>query len=348
MNKTVVTKNTNYNLRISTHIISDTVFIILLNGTDEIKLIKEETTGKTIAEKIVSTGSIEYGEKMYFDDFNLTEKGPGYFWLFWGNHLQKYSLDLEELSDKKEFEFGISSYLGNDKFLVVMNNYDFLSNMTASGIILTADIDTLKSFPIGYFPHDNYNLQIERISNNEFLAVRKYGNKYYAKAFTNEGIAKKDSFLININSSSETLNLNIAVNDDKVYFTWSDVKTPGKGYDVYCNIFNLSAITGINERGFTSPANFCLFQNYPNPFNPSTNIRYTLAEHSFVTITIYDILGRELGVLFNGNQEAGEHEINFNASDYGNSLSSGVYLYNLSADSKKGSFRSTKKMVLLK
>ncbi len=346
--KTLITKNTNYNLRVNTHIISDSVFIILLNETDEIKLIKEERNGKTVAEKIISTGSIVYGEKMYFDDYELTKNEPDYFWLSWSNHLQKYSLNFEQLSDEKIFKYGISSYLGDDKFLVVMNNYDFFSNVTSIGMVLNSDMDTLKSFPIGYFPNDNYNLQIGRISNNEFLTIRKYGKSYYARAYTNEGVAKKDSFLINVNSTSSTSNLNFTVNNDKVYFSWSDAKTPGKGYDVHCNIFNLSTITDIKENSIKTPDNFFLYQNYPNPFNPSTVIKYELAKPGFVHITLYDVLGRKIRDLFTGNQEAGAHEINFDASNFTNSLSSGIYLYRIVADYKEGIYRSTKKMVLLK
>ncbi len=88
------------------------------------------------------------------------------------------------------------------------------------------------------------------------------------------------------------------------------------------------------------PDKYELFQNYPNPFNPSTTIKYDLPEAGFVTIKIYDILGREVSSLLNEEMKAGSHQINFDAS----SLSSGTYFYRIQA----ADFVETKKMVLLK
>ena len=86
--------------------------------------------------------------------------------------------------------------------------------------------------------------------------------------------------------------------------------------------------------------NFELEQNYPNPFNPVTSIKYSLAENSNVTLKVYDVLGNEVAQLVNTNQNSGQHEIKFNASD----LASGLYIYTLRA----GTFSSSKKMMLLK
>lgn len=86
--------------------------------------------------------------------------------------------------------------------------------------------------------------------------------------------------------------------------------------------------------------NFTLEQNYPNPFNPSTTINYTLAERSAVSLKVYDVLGNEVANLVNATQEAGKHNVEFNASN----LSSGLYIYTLNA----GNFISSKKMMLLK
>ncbi len=93
------------------------------------------------------------------------------------------------------------------------------------------------------------------------------------------------------------------------------------------------------------PSSFNLFQNYPNPFNPNTKIRYTIPSvgtslMKFVQLKIYDILGREVTTLVNENQQPGNYEVTFNTTN----LSSGVYLYKLTA----GSFSATKKMILLK
>ena len=88
------------------------------------------------------------------------------------------------------------------------------------------------------------------------------------------------------------------------------------------------------------PDVFSLSQNYPNPFNPVTNIKYQIPEFSFVTIKVYDALGKEVATLVNEEKAAGYYEIEFNAP----SLASGIYFYKLRANN----FTQIKKMILLK
>jgi hypothetical protein len=105
----------------------------------------------------------------------------------------------------------------------------------------------------------------------------------------------------------------------------------------------LSYALGIGEE--LLPDVFALHQNYPNPFNPVTTLRYDLPENSLVSITIYDIMGREVKSLINQTQDAGFKSVIWNATnDYGKPVSAGVYLYQIQADE----FVQTKKMVLLK
>ena len=88
-----------------------------------------------------------------------------------------------------------------------------------------------------------------------------------------------------------------------------------------------------------------MHNDYPNPFNPITTLRYDLPENSLVTITIYDMLGRQVKKLINISQTAGYRTIQWNATnDEGKPISGGLYLYTIQA----GEFRETKKMVLLK
>jgi len=88
------------------------------------------------------------------------------------------------------------------------------------------------------------------------------------------------------------------------------------------------------------PSIYMLKQNYPNPFNPSTNINFTLPNAEFVTLKIYDILGREVTTLINEEMNAGNYTKIWDAKN----LSSGVYFYKLQA----GKFSETKKMILKK
>ncbi len=93
------------------------------------------------------------------------------------------------------------------------------------------------------------------------------------------------------------------------------------------------------------PEVFALHQNYPNPFNPITQIRYDLPETKYVSINIYDVMGRKIKSLVNSIQDAGYRSIHWNAmSDLGQPVSGGMYIYTIQA----GEFRQTNKMVLLK
>lgn len=85
---------------------------------------------------------------------------------------------------------------------------------------------------------------------------------------------------------------------------------------------------------------FELKDNYPNPFNPSTTISYELAQSGFISLKIYDILGREVAILVNEKQDAGNHTVQWNAANY----TSGVYFYKLSTEN----FEQTKRMLLTK
>jgi photosystem II stability/assembly factor-like uncharacterized protein len=91
------------------------------------------------------------------------------------------------------------------------------------------------------------------------------------------------------------------------------------------------------------PNIYSLNQNYPNPFNPITTIKYELPEEAFVTLIIYDVLGREVATLVNEEKPAGNYEVVFPSAVGGRQLASGIYYYQLRA----GDFVETKKMVLV-
>jgi hypothetical protein len=107
------------------------------------------------------------------------------------------------------------------------------------------------------------------------------------------------------------------------------------------------AITEVDgENPGPIPSKYSIEQNYPNPFNPSTTIKYSLPYESFVTLTIYNVLGKSVKELIAGIEHSGLHLLNFNAAGF----SSGIYFYvihTVSTD-KKSSFNSTRKMTLLK
>ncbi len=99
------------------------------------------------------------------------------------------------------------------------------------------------------------------------------------------------------------------------------------------------ALVSVAE-GPTLPVTSALLQNFPNPFNPSTTIQYEIPARVSVSLKVYDILGREVTSLVNGEQPPGVHTVRFDASN----LSSGVYFYMLRA----GDFIETKRLMILR
>ncbi len=106
-----------------------------------------------------------------------------------------------------------------------------------------------------------------------------------------------------------------------------------------------TGVTGVQELGGV-PKAFALFQNYPNPFNPSTVIRYDVPKSAFVTVTIYDALGRVVANLVNEMQSPNRYSVEWNPSG----LSSGIYFCRVQAQSQDGSgnFTSVKKLLYMK
>ena len=88
------------------------------------------------------------------------------------------------------------------------------------------------------------------------------------------------------------------------------------------------------------PYEYKVFQNYPNPFNPTTTIHYELPLEGFVTLKVFDVLGKEVKTLIEGYRTEGRYEVQFDAT----ALTSGMYFYRI----QTGSFVETKKMILLR
>jgi hypothetical protein len=100
-------------------------------------------------------------------------------------------------------------------------------------------------------------------------------------------------------------------------------------------------LTGVEDQTErVLPIHYVLEQNYPNPFNPTTRITFCIPDNKLVTLKVFDLLGREIAVLVNGQKQAGIYSVEWNAVGF----PSGIYFYCLQA----GSFTETKKLVLLK
>jgi hypothetical protein len=110
----------------------------------------------------------------------------------------------------------------------------------------------------------------------------------------------------------------------------------------------MTPLTAVEERGDSAPVSFELQQNYPNPFNPVTSIQFSVSSEQFVSLKVYDVLGKEVATLVHEKKSVGVYRVSFNASK----LVSGVYFVKMRAgDLSTGSgqkFIATRKILLMR
>jgi hypothetical protein len=170
----------------------------------------------------------------------------------------------------------------------------------------------------------------------------------------------ESSFPINVSKGAHTLTL-VRASDGQLLGTFSmdvsavvsgvatvllsgflDPAANQNGPALGVNVFEIeNPVTAVFEREQREiPLSFHLAQNYPNPFNPVTSIQYSVGSHQFVSLKVYDVLGKEVAVLVDESQPAGNYRVTFD----GQGLASGVYFFNL----KAGDFVATRKMLLIR
>ena len=200
-----------------------------------------------------------------------------------------------------------------------------------------------------YHPnHPIYDNTYEIIDNNPVWTVNyKISQTQTNTVFFKMPVELQISFL---NGSDSLLTVLNDINNQQYSFNFN--KEPvSVTFDPDDNIVLKTASTSIVSVDSIKklPLEFSLMQNYPNPFNPSTTIKYSIPKESFVTLKVFDVLGREVSTLVNKEQSAGIYEVQFSAKGgsadrNSDNFSSGIYFYRITA----GNFVSTKKFIILK
>ncbi len=231
----------------------------------------------------------------------------------------------------------------------------------------------LNTYPIFYDNYEYRNSTMFKANNVNYLSI--YDNtqdssrtktRFFDKN-ANESLSLP-VFTYSVQVSSPVMcDLN---KDGQLDFLITSLDYPGYGDCTVLNAFTMQGVPYIkndiywgmfghdryrtNQYGFTPPdepvniisngnnvpSEYNLYQNFPNPFNPSTKINFDLKSSGYVSLTVYDNLGKEVQTLINSKLNAGSYTYVFER----NSLSSGMYFYTL----KIGNFITTKKMILLK
>jgi hypothetical protein len=211
-----------------------------------------------------------------------------------------------------------------------INNYIFAVHFNSDTLGLASGISMVKSTNSGvsYFPASVPGLgNINGIDgrNNEFWYVR--GTQVYRS--TDGG----DNWISVYSNSNTLVDVDFPDNMSGCLTGWA----VGYGGTI---AKMTGTLTGSEENQINIPDNYSLKQNYPNPFNPVTKINYDIPENTFVTLKIFDMLGREAAVLVKETKQAGSYTVEFSASG----LTSGVYFYRL----ETAGYSDIKKMILLK
>lgn len=166
-----------------------------------------------------------------------------------------------------------------------------------------------------------------------------YGNYYYA--ISSEGKLK---WKLPLNGQLQQVdNTGVIAEDGTLYLGVHDIAFITNQRKTLIAIRDTGTVS-VNENN-VEISNYALLQNYPNPFNPSTTIRYSIPESGEIAIIVYDVLGRKVKTLVDDFKQNGNYEVSFNAND----LSSGVYIYRITA-TKNGRmlFADSKQMILLR
>ena len=186
------------------------------------------------------------------------------------------------------------------------------------------DSNDTASASVGLINKNSFPVVVSSITNNERAFYTPY--EFPAKINPNDSIIFKVYFKPNLsNNFFDTL---------KISTNYNDIILPLIG----------EVATSVSEEKINKNYSFSLGQNYPNPFNPECTIEYSVAKKSFVSLKVFDILGKQVDQLVNTEKETGKYVVNFSGRSDGVSLPSGVYFYTLNVDG----LLLSKKMILEK
>ncbi len=282
----------------------------------------------------------------YIDSYHTT-MGKSYIY-YGGSSMSttpQYTIVLDYtkyyISSSSPVACGVGDFNGDGKNNFVVSNFDHIQNGMA---FLYYDSNSALPVELTSFSANaqqdgvllswktatevnNYGFEIER----SVAQIVKQSNEWEKIGFV-EGHG-------NSNSPKQYKFLDNSVTGGKYIYRLKQIDTDGS--------YKYSKLIEVNTE---LPGRFELLQNYPNPFNPTTTIKYSIptssplakgrTEEGFVTLKVYDVLGREIKTLVNKKQSPGNYTVEFNAAN----LPSGLYFYKLTA----GSFSQTKKMILMK
>ncbi len=312
-----------------------------INQNDEFVLIYQNSEGPFVAkynkegEELLNTKlaetPVKYGTsgRIFFDG----EKTFTYY----KNRI--YTLDNEfNIMNQSSEVYSIFAYLGNDRFVNSLSSYEESKYYSQ---ILNSNGDTLVSDITLMAPRVETLRVVGYANKDQFIHFYLRDNKLIATTYNSLGEVVVGNFVVYAFEDEIVKDITFLADAEKILFAWAGKKIGEHDFDIYTVSYNLDKLTDFEDvYKEVLPIEFALSQNYPNPFNPTTKISYSIPNQSYISLKVFDVLGREVTELINQEQSAGSYEVQFNASNLG----SGVYFYKLSSRT----FVESKKMILLK
>lgn len=171
------------------------------------------------------------------------------------------------------------------------------------------------------------------------------GQRFNSDGSVDDTFGDVGAFFIDLNAQDYSRSNSAVIAQDGSIFVAGETLTD-KRITIFSilKINNSSApLTDVQSDNLVAK-DFSLSQNYPNPFNPSTIIKFSIPQSAFVSLKVFDVLGKEVAILVNDYLSAGTYSTLFEASSAGKNLSSGVYFYRIETNQ----FSQTKKFMLMK
>lgn len=304
-----------------------------------------QTFGVSIA---IDDGLVVIGARTFFDlNDGYTFAKAHLFDVSTGNQLNEFQPDILDLNGDLGGHFADAIDIDNGLIAVGAPYRSVVWDFSGAAYVFNATTGEQLHFifPDEVWDRDHFGISIS--INNGVVAIGSQedddngfdsGSAYLYDALTGNEISKllaSDGVEFDLFGTSVAIDGDVTVVGAKGY---TESHT-GSAY-VYSGTTN-----GIEGMDSNLSENFALNQNYPNPFNPLTIISYELLEDSYVSVTIYDLLGNVINNLVSINQSSGYKSVQWNATNnLGQPVSAGVYLYSIETKD----FRQTKKMILLK
>jgi len=270
-----------------------------------------------------------------------------------------------------------AAYVANNLALQFSAEPDWLANNVSSGTLYNgSSVDIELVFSTEDFPTGNYSMDLKVNSNDPVTPVLTIPVTMEIAAIPVEltaltAEANRSDVTLNWSTATETNNkgfeIERAVGNSKGTLSFETAGfVQGRGSSTEKNVYSFTdknlKVGEYNYRlkqidfdgtfeyspvinvAIEAPKDYALYQNYPNPFNPATTIEFTLPEKSEVTLEVFNMLGEKVVELINGTMDAGYQKFNLNASG----LTSGTYVYRLTAKGSGKTFMNVKKMLLIK